>query len=233
MPLKTCAVSAIIYGPDGSPVTNAIVMAELSQRVMQDGVVVPERVVQRTDADGQVTLNLWPNAELSDLKTWYTIIISTPQGSVETFNITVPDTATANLRALEKIEVPEGYGEHVARLVATLAQIEKETKGDAAQAVAALQQINQKIANFDARVKAPDFWEDTFVQGQSEYNLTGATIAEAKLYDVVVNGIPQRPEKDYQIVIDKTDPSNSKIKFIGNLPTGRNWWALTRTIITE
>lgn len=233
MALKTCAVSATIHAPDGSPATNAIIMAELSQRVMQDGVVIPERIVQRTDANGQATLNLWPNAESPDLKTWYTIIISTPQGSVETFNITVPDAATANLRALERIEVPEGHDERVARLVATLAQIEKETKGDAAQAVAALQQMNQKIASFDARVKAPEIWEDTFVQNQYTYPLAGATVKEAKFYDVVANGIPQRPGKDYEINIDESDASNSTIKFIGDLPVGRNWWAVTRTIITE
>lgn len=233
MALKTCAVSAIVHAPDGSPVTNAIVMAELSQRVMQDGVVVPERVVQRTDASGMATLNLWPNAAQDEPKTWYTVIISTPQGNVDTFYITVPDAATANLQALERIEIPDGQDERVARLVATLAQIQKETKGDAAAAESALQQINQKISDFDARVKAPEIWEDVFVSGKDVYPLAGATIKEAKFYDVVANGIPQRPGKDYQITIDEADPSQSTIKFIGTLPIGRNWWAVTRTIINQ
>lgn len=233
MALKTCAVSVTVNAPDGKAVSNAIVMAELSERVMQEGVLVPERIVTKTDASGMATLNLWPNAALAAPKTWYTIVISTPQGNVETFYISVPDAPTANMRSLERFEVPEGQEKQVARMLATLAQIEAETKGEAAKAQDALQQVTKKIADFDAKVKDPDLWEDTFVGGQARYPIAGATIPDSKLYYVVANGIPQRPEKDYKIHIDESDSSNSEIEFIGDLPVGRNWWALTRTIIAK
>lgn len=233
MALKTCAVSVTVNAPDGTPVTNAIIVAELSERIMQEGVLVPERIVQRTDSNGQATLNLWPNAALDSPKTWYTVIISTPQGTVETFYISVPDVPTANMNTLERIQVPDGQEKEVARMLATLAQIQAETKGDAAKAVAALQQMDQKLADFSATIKEPDYWEGNFIANQARYPIAGATISEPKLYDVVANGIPQRPTIDYKIHIDESDANNSEIEFIGELPTGRNWWALTRTIITK
>lgn len=230
MALQTCAVSVQVLAPDGSPVTSAIVMAELSERVMQDGVIVPERIVKKTNAEGRATLDLWPNGAQPALKTWYRVIINTPQGKVEVFNISVPNAQAANMRSIELAEVPEGGAEALARMLASLANIEAETKGDATKAEQALQQVTQKIANFDARVMQPDYWEGTIADKITMYPLAGATIEEPKLYDVVIDGIPQRPTIDYKIHIDKSDASNSKIELIGSLPAARNWWALTRTI---
>lgn len=230
MTLKTCAVSVEVIAPDGSPVTSAIVMAELSERVMQNGVVIPERLVTRTDAKGMATLNLWPNGAQPDLKTWYRVIINTPQGNVEVFNISVPDATSANMRSIELAEVPEGGAEALARMMASLATIEAETKGEAAKAEQALQQVTQKIADFGTQMIPPDFWEGIVADKTFFYPLAGAVIEEPKLYDVVIDGIPQRPTKDYKIHIDKSNSDNSQIELIGKLPTGRNWWALTRTI---
>lgn len=230
MVLKTCAVSVEALTPDGLPVTNAIVMAELSERVMQNGVVIPERLVTRTDANGVATLNLWPNGAQPDLKTWYRVIINTPQGNVEVFNISVPDAPAANMRSIELAEVPEEGAAALARMMASLAIIEADTKADAAKASQALQEVDQKLADFNAKVVPPDYWEGAIVDKTSMYPIAGAIIEEPKLYDVVINGIPQRPTIDYKIHVDKSDANNSKIELIGNLPTGRNWWALTRTV---
>lgn len=233
MALQTCAVSVTVNAPDGSPVTNAIIVAELSERVMQEGVLIPERVVKRTDSHGQATLDLWPNSLVDDPQTYYIVIISTPQGSVETFYITVPEATSANMRDLERINIPIADKDEAARLVASVARIEQQTKQDLADSKAALQEFKQYIADLNARIKEPDYWEGSIEAGKSMYPLAGATISEPKFYDVVINGIPQRPTIDYKIHINEADLTKSEIELIGNLPTGRNWWALIRSVVTR
>ncbi|QKN84464.1 hypothetical protein MARILYN_56 [Vibrio phage Marilyn] len=228
MAIKTCAVSAKITAPDGGPVANAIIVAELSSKVMQDGVMVPDRVVAHTDDQGSATLNLWSNASTTNPITFYMIIISTPQGTVETFYISVPDAPTANLDDLERLSVPDEEKDKVARLVAALADIESKTKADVAQAEAALQAVKKEVADFVVSIKQPESWGGTIANGQAMYPIPGATSTNNNMYDVVISGVPQKPDDDFAVHIDQADASNSKIELIGNLPVGREWWAVTR-----
>lgn len=228
MTIKTCAVSAKITAPDGSPVANAIIVAELSEKVMQDGVLIPDRVVTHTDVQGNATLNLWANATLTNPITFYMVIISTPQGTVETFYISVPDADSAKLSDLERLEVPDGEKDKAARLVATLADIESKTKAEAAQAESALQAIKKEVADFVVSIKQPESWGGTISSGQSMYPLSGATSDNDNMYDVVISGVPQKPTDDFKVHINQDDPTKSQIELIGSLPDGREWWAVTR-----
>lgn len=84
-----------------------------------------------------------------------------------------------------------------------------------------------KTAQLESVLNTPIYWDGVISPGVYFYPLTGADVEDENTYRVVIDGIPQRPRKDYAIHIDKDNPTNSTIEFIGSiLPDGRNWWVI-------
>lgn len=96
MSLTTCAVSCLMYGPDGEPEVGARFEAKLDRPEVAAGFIVPDLVAGTTDASGVCVLNLWPN-QLGTTESVYTIKMTSPAGRTVTVTAVVPDTGTANL----------------------------------------------------------------------------------------------------------------------------------------
>ncbi|HDM8068681.1 hypothetical protein LCS78_17020 [Vibrio harveyi] len=72
------------------------------------------------------------------------------------------------------------------------------------------------------------YWDGIVEAGVYEYTIHGADVTDEKAYRVVLDGIPQRPVKDFEIEITESE-ANCKIKFKepddpSTWPVGRNWW---------
>lgn len=135
--LTTCAVTITVLSPGGGAVGNAVVLAQLSERLVYHGIVIPDRVVGRTDATGVVVLNLFPNVLVASPVTHYNITIATPDKRVEHFTAVVPNKASTTLSEISGSAPPAGTGDDVARMLATLAEIEKKVRLDAASVASA------------------------------------------------------------------------------------------------
>ncbi|WP_259556263.1 hypothetical protein [Vibrio harveyi] len=81
-----------------------------------------------------------------------------------------------------------------------------------ANAAFVLQEIGK--AQLDTTYVAPIYWDGTVAAGEYIYPLNGADVEDEKAYRVVLDGIPQRPKKDFLIHVDKDNPTNSSIEFI-------------------
>lgn len=101
MAVPTTTVTGLVFGQGG-----ASAGVKLSVRLTQaavdpdHGVIVPETVALTPDADGSITVELWPNARgtaTTQYRLWATAEGAEPIW--EAF-FSVPDTATANLRDL-------------------------------------------------------------------------------------------------------------------------------------
>ncbi|MGF1877262.1 hypothetical protein L4D77_18310 [Photobacterium frigidiphilum] len=91
-----------------------------------------------------------------------------------------------------------------------------------------MQKINEAIgAEWGAELK---YWDGIIQNGVYEYTISGAEIKDTKPYRVVLAGIPQRPDKDFSIVI-ADNQVDSKIVFVpptdlSKWPVGKNWWSI-------
>ncbi len=142
MALSKCIVTGLVLHPDGAPCYPATVVFTLSQRDRDgDITVMPVPLEVETEADGNVTAALWPNAE-GQAGTYYTARVYTgprgrPRDRYPDFNLVVPIAETANLAEISEIVPParvddaraavllaQKYAEEAAQSAA-LAQVEK------------------------------------------------------------------------------------------------------------
>lgn len=96
MSLTTCAVSCLMFGPDGEPEVGARFEAKLDRPEVAAGFIVPDRVIGTTDVSGVCVLNLWPN-QLGATESVYIVKMTSPTGRTVTVTAVVPDSGTANL----------------------------------------------------------------------------------------------------------------------------------------
>lgn len=106
MALTTCAVTATLRDPEGVVLAGAVVEARLSGQDRDGGLVVPRVVRGTADANGVVTLALWPNSRGS-AGTVYSVKVSSPGARTLRFeNVQVPDQASANLKDIVDLGPP-------------------------------------------------------------------------------------------------------------------------------
>lgn len=106
MSLPTCQVTATIRDQNGAVATDATVIATLNQADRYQGLVVPRRVTAKTDANGQVTLPLFPNT-LGSSGSQYSVTIKVGSRRVIDTTATVPNTPDADLYTLLNLEPPD------------------------------------------------------------------------------------------------------------------------------
>ena len=101
MALPVCQVTATILDASGSPVVGAQVTARLSGAVAYLGLIVPTADSGTTDANGQCTLALWPNA-LSTPDTTYSFEVLPPGAIWPLYfhDLTVPNVSSITLEEL-------------------------------------------------------------------------------------------------------------------------------------
>lgn len=109
MTIPTCAVACVVHNDDGTPAVGASITATLNRFEIDPdtGYVVPRRVEATTDANGEATLDLWPNA-LGTTESSYTVKITAPNGKRLTTTASVPNTAYADLHAIAEAPLYEG-----------------------------------------------------------------------------------------------------------------------------
>lgn len=101
--IPTCAVHVRLYDQNGNEAAGATVTATLDRYEVHDGFVVPHRVEVVTDAFGEATLNLWPNA-LGSLASSYKIKIQPADGKGYSTVAMVPDAPTAELDEIADLQ---------------------------------------------------------------------------------------------------------------------------------
>ena len=110
MALTTCAVSFRVFTDDGLPDVGATVSAVLNQYEIYNGYVVPELVTGKTNSNGLVVLNLWPN-QLGSTSSMYTIKITGSNGKKLRTTAVVPNVTYANIEDIAELPAYEGKTE--------------------------------------------------------------------------------------------------------------------------
>jgi len=110
MTLTTCAVTCALHDQLGQPEVGAIVRAQLDRFEIDGGYVAPEITEGKTDAQGEVVLDLWPNARGSTESSYKITIIHTSGHRLQT-TATVPEVATANLHEISLLPSYPGKSE--------------------------------------------------------------------------------------------------------------------------
>lgn len=91
--LSKCTVTGPFNRPDGKPFANARLTFKLSGRDREDDtIVMPSPVSVTTDADGDFSVELWPNSEGYAGTSYTASVVGYPQ-----FRVVVPDAPTAKL----------------------------------------------------------------------------------------------------------------------------------------
>lgn len=107
MTVPTCAVRAIVNDSvGGEPIEGAIVTATLSSFEIYEGYVVPQKVEAITDANGEATLDLWPN-ELGSVESYYDIKITGNGKSLKTTAV-IPNLPAVDLHTVASLPPYEG-----------------------------------------------------------------------------------------------------------------------------
>ena len=110
MPLVTTLVTGYIYDADGSPLANTPVTLRLTKAEIDNGIVVPEILTPSTDANGLLSVQLWPN-QRGQAGSQYRITVKSFGGAGERklFDrlMTVPDTGVAQLQDIIDTEPPD------------------------------------------------------------------------------------------------------------------------------
>ncbi|WP_458763659.1 hypothetical protein [Cupriavidus basilensis] len=94
--IPTCAVSVKLYDQNALAVPGATITAQLDRYEVHDGFVVPQMVEATTDAFGECTLDLWPNALGSQASSYKIKVQPTDAKGYSTVAV-VPDAPTADL----------------------------------------------------------------------------------------------------------------------------------------
>ena len=86
------AVTFRLFSPDGPPAAGASVAATLTRPDTDSGSIVPTKTVRGVaDADGEVTLSLWPNSR-GTTSSQYRVVVSVGVKEVDAYTITVPES---------------------------------------------------------------------------------------------------------------------------------------------
>ncbi|GAI56158.1 unnamed protein product, partial [marine sediment metagenome] len=96
MSIPTCAVSVKLYDQNALAVAGATITAQLDRYEVHEGFVVPQMVEATTDAFGECTLDLWPNALGSQASSYKIKVQPTDAKGYSTVAV-VPDAPTADL----------------------------------------------------------------------------------------------------------------------------------------
>lgn len=150
----TCKITGTLTKPDGSPDTGASILAVLSQNVVYNSIVVPSRVLARSDTTGKFTFNLWPNALLTTPVTFYRVLIVSSSGEFLTYSIKVPNQVTAKIENLIDNTKSSNPNEDLAAILMTMAKIEDSVTKDADEVAKETAEIKGAIDPLKARITA-------------------------------------------------------------------------------
>jgi hypothetical protein len=111
--MEKCHVTGVVLDPEGKALSKATVRFTMTTRD-QDGstVIMPSPVVAEIGADGQVAVDLWPNAR-GHAGTWYRVsVVAMAVGTIgmtryPEWKVVVPEQETADLTAISEL-VPAG-----------------------------------------------------------------------------------------------------------------------------
>lgn len=123
--LAKCRVTGPVLKPDGTPCHPATITFTLSRRDRDDGItILPAPVSVDTDADGNIAVDLWPNAE-GIAGTFYVASVAIgatgrPRTTYPPFNLVVPVAPAANLSEITELVPPASVDD--ARAAVILAQ---------------------------------------------------------------------------------------------------------------
>ena len=140
MNLDKCTVTGRVSRADGTPVANASVTFRLSHRDRDgDVTILPAPVAVETDADGNISVDLWPNAR-GLAGTIYTATIAVPAAASRTIyppiKLVVPDAATASFADIQEGVQPVPVNDAIRQVaLARLARDEAEGYRDETKAL--------------------------------------------------------------------------------------------------
>lgn len=101
MALTTCTVSMTVYGQDGAALPNARVKFELSRDDRDSSFVAPETKYVEADANGDLTVDLWPN-DRGDKSSHYKVTVYDMDNRRQwETRLKVPDESTADFHEYE------------------------------------------------------------------------------------------------------------------------------------
>ena len=89
MSIPTVNVTAVVHGQDGDPIEGAVVTAKLDREDRYNGLVVRKTARGKTNANGELILELFPNA-LGVAGSSYQVTVQTKEGSVR-YEAVVPN----------------------------------------------------------------------------------------------------------------------------------------------
>lgn len=152
--LEKCRVTGPVLKPDGTPCYPATITFTLSRRDRDDGItIMPAPVAVDTDADGNIEVDLWPNAEGMAGTFYVASVVLGPAGRVRTtypsFNLVVPIAEAANLSDITELVPPVSVDD--ARAAVILAQqaaadAQAVVAGAVAEITGAVQPVIDNIA---------------------------------------------------------------------------------------
>ncbi len=106
--IPTCAVRCVVRDSvGGQPLAGATITARLSSYEIYEGFVVPRDVFAKTDANGEATINLFPN-QLGAAASFYDIKILSPTGKSLRTVAVVPSAPSAELSDISDVPPYEG-----------------------------------------------------------------------------------------------------------------------------
>lgn len=118
--ITTCAVKAIVHESEGGiPAVGATIDIQLSYYDIDSGFVAPEKVSFKTDENGEVVMDLWPN-QLGQSASYYEVKIKYKNKTFRSIAV-VPDVPTAFLH--EITDIPPYDGQPTGAII--LARIEE------------------------------------------------------------------------------------------------------------
>lgn len=140
MNLDKCTVTGRVSRADGTPVANASVTFRLSHRDRDgDVTILPAPVTVETDSDGNISVDLWPNAR-GLAGTIYTASIAVPGTASRTIyppiKLVVPDEETASFADIQEGVQPVPVNDAIRQVaLARLARAEAEGYRDETKAL--------------------------------------------------------------------------------------------------
>ncbi|MBN9078505.1 MAG: hypothetical protein BGN87_00080 [Rhizobiales bacterium 65-79] len=111
-PLDKCTVTGPVLKPDGTPCYPGSVVFALSKRDRDgDIIVVPAPITADVDADGNISVDLWPNSDGYAGTVYSATIMLGKKGTARTqyssFQVVVPDADTAKLAEIMELSPPD------------------------------------------------------------------------------------------------------------------------------
>jgi hypothetical protein len=192
-PLDKCTVTGPVLKPDGTPCYPGSVVFTLSKRDRDgDITIMPAPVDVDIDSDGNISADLWPNAD-GYAGTVYTAAVwsgkrGTPRTAYPSFKVVVPDADTANLAEIMDLSPPDSVDDATAAKIAAQGYA-TSAHNDAAQ-TAADRAVVEPVAE-DAAAIAPHIDAVVAVNGiASEVEalaaITGAITTAADNIDAII-----------------------------------------------